>query len=90
MGDALFNNDPNVFYAFEPLAPLYVAMYGLEVSSVIDTDLIFWPNGTVRYVHPSFAGTNVLWGYQYTTLKSTGDFKLLFSCSIPACKGALA
>lgn len=50
VGNALFNMDPNAYYAFEPLASLYGGMYGLDMFSVVDTDLIFWANGTIRYV----------------------------------------
>ena len=49
VGD-IFHHTPNVFYIYEPLDPLYVAMYGSADGWVVPADIYYYPNTTHRLV----------------------------------------
>jgi len=46
----MFNDPDAVFYIFEPLDPLYSAMYGIQDGWAVPSDIFNNINGSVRYL----------------------------------------
>ena len=45
----LFNQNPDLFYLFEPVDGIYSAMYGTQEGYAVPSDIAFFWNGTIRY-----------------------------------------
>ena len=47
---SMFQGDQRrVFYIYEPLDPLYSAMYGADEGWAVPSDIFNWKNGSLRY-----------------------------------------
>ena len=49
----IFNQNPSVFYAYEPLDSLYSSLYGTPSGWNVPSDITNNPDGTARYGRPN-------------------------------------
>ena len=50
LGDVLFSSNPDVFYVYEPLDPLYSAMFGVSQGWTVPSDITTHLDGSLRYM----------------------------------------
>lgn len=48
MADVMFNINPDAFFAYEPLDPLYAAMFGVDQGRTVPDDITTFPDGSLR------------------------------------------